>query len=67
MSARVSALFLAVACFGGWTVTRRSRLSADRGTRLLRALELAIAIVGVLAVFGFGLALLTTALGTWIS
>jgi hypothetical protein len=60
---RLSLPFVAVACFALWAIAER-----DGSQRpAVRALKAFAAIAGVLSVFAFGLGLLTSALGTWIS
>lgn len=60
---RVALLFIAVTAFGVWAIAERD--GSER--RSVRALKGVAAVAGVLSAFAFGLSLLTTALGIWIS
>lgn len=60
---RAALPLVALASFGGWIIAERS----TRRDGLMRALQFVVGAVGVIAVFAFGLSLLTRVLGIWIS
>lgn len=60
---RVALLFITLTAFGVWAIAERDG-SERRSVRVLKGVA---AVAGVLSAFAFGLSLLTSALGTWIS
>jgi hypothetical protein len=60
---RVALIFIALTAFGVWAIAERDG-SERRSVRVLKGVA---AVAGVLSAFAFGLSLLTSALGTWIS
>ncbi len=60
---RIALLFIALTAFSVWAIAERDG-SQRRSVRVLKGVA---AVAGVLSAFAFGLSLLTSALGTWIS
>lgn len=60
-------LFLAVGSFAGWAMASRQPASSPAGSIASAVFRRLFAAMGVSCVFAFALAMLATALGTWIS
>ena len=64
---RLALLLAAMTCAGGWTMAEHEGRDALRASTLWRAIQSITAILGVVSIFAFLLAALSSALGLWIS